>query len=76
MPNELVFIGFLIKNNFDNVSIDFQTDTEIVEICKREISACRSIQCFSNSLKILGTLANQGIVTIGNSEEFFTKIEE
>jgi hypothetical protein len=61
-------IGFIIKNNFDNVSIDFQTDQDILEICIREIQANRNPACFSNALTILGTLASQAIITLNNSE--------
>jgi hypothetical protein len=61
-------IGFLIKNNFDNISIDFQTDQDILEICLREIQSYKSHACFANALTVLGTLASQGIITINNSE--------
>lgn len=60
-------IGFLIKNNFENVSVDFQTDQDILEICIREIQACRTLSCFGNALTILGTLASQALVTLSHS---------
>jgi hypothetical protein len=76
LPNELVMIGFLIKNNFDSVSVDFQTDQDILELCVREVQAARNPGCFGNALTILGTLASQAILTLNNSEEFFVKVEQ
>jgi hypothetical protein len=76
IPSELIMIGFLIKNNFDNLSVDFETDQDILEICIREVQACRTPACFGNALTILGTLASQAIITVNNSDEFFVKIDE
>jgi hypothetical protein len=76
LPNELVMIGFLIKNNFDSVSVDFQTDQDILELCIREVQAARNAGCFGNALTILGTLASQAVLTLSNSEEFFVKVEQ
>ena len=31
--NELMVIGFMIKNNFDNISIDFDIEEDVTKIC-------------------------------------------
>lgn len=74
LAKEFVLIGFLIKNNFDGQSVDFDTDEDIMDLCLKEIKEPTSKDCFNHALKIMGILANQAIVTINNSQEFFIKV--
>ena len=57
-------IGFMLKNNFDNKSIDFETDEDVGSICIEQIRNPHSDESFRNALTVLGILACQAILTL------------
>ena len=67
LEKELILIGFLLKINFNNVSVDYETDEDITDICLREVKNPKNDKCFSNAIKVLGILGSQGIVTLSHS---------
>lgn len=69
-------IGFMLKNNFDNISVDFDTDEDISDICVEIIRNPQNGECFRNALTVLGILACQAILTLAKSGPFIKRIEE
>lgn len=71
-----MLIAFLLKINFSGVCIDFDTDQDITDLCLKWIQNPKTDSLFSSALKVMGTLGNQGIMTLAHSENFFLRIEE
>lgn len=65
-----------MKLNFNSVSVDYDTDQDITDLCVREVKNPKSEKTFYNALKVLGILGNQGIITLSHSEDFFARVEE
>ncbi len=74
LEKELKIIGLLIKRNFNGVAINAEIDEEITEFVTEillENYEKMPLECIRNGLIIIGTLVNQAIMTIGNSQQYF-----
>ena len=72
---ELMVIGFILKHNFNNESIDFETEEDICGICIEEIKNAHHPDSFRNALTILGILACQAILTLEQSKDFILRVQ-
>ena len=67
-----LIVGYLLKSNFDSVSFD-------LDFAERFVGVSRGVlekggvdgRVYTNLVKVLGILAGQSLITLGNSQEFF-----
>ncbi len=68
-------IGFLLKQNFDGIKIDTDHDDEITTLVSKIITNGKLGKITVKSLKVLGILTSQAILTLSESEEYFHRVE-
>lgn len=73
---ELELIGFLLKQNFDGLKIDTDLDSDITKLIAKRLDTKQSGNATVLSLKVLGILTSQAIMTLSESQEYFERIAE
>ena len=67
MATLLELIGFLLKQNFDGLTIDTDHDEQITNIVSKIITQRPCLPTTALSLKVLGILTSQALATIEQS---------
>jgi hypothetical protein len=73
---ELEVVGYLLQLNFDKVSIDTEHDDQITTLIARKLTARTCPKSTNNCLKVLGILTSQALLTLPNSEDYFSRLAE
>ena len=69
-------IGYLLQQNFDRVQIDTEHDDQITTLIARKLTARTFHKATNNCLKVLGILTSQALLTLNNSQDYFTRLAE
>lgn len=73
---QLEVVAYLLKKNFDHVSIDKDHDDDITSCIMRRLPKLTSKECLNVCLKVIGTLAGQALLTLHESLSFFERAVE
>ena len=69
-------MAFLLKKNYDHVSVDNDYDDDITSCIMRKLKKPTGKECVNICMKVVGTLAGQALSTLHNSLFFFERAVE